>query len=105
MKKKDIFTLLIPTLIFVFAWIGFGIYYSTVKSTISEELNMQITPLSPNFDTKTIDELKKRQSVTPIYQTNQSTQNSLIVPTPIVTLPISGTSSAEQATSGGSLSQ
>lgn len=105
MKRKDILTLLVPTFIFIFAWIGFGIYHNSVKSTISEELNMQITPISPDFDTKTIDKLKKRQNVTPIYQTNESTQSSAIVPTPVVTLPISGTSSAEQATLGGSLSQ
>lgn len=101
MKREDILVLLIPTFIFVFAWIGFGIYHSSVKSTISEELNMQITPISPDFDTKTIDKLKKRQNVTPIYQA----QNSTIVPTPSVTLPVISTGSATQATLGGSLLQ
>ena len=105
MIRKDILALLIPTFIFVFAWIGFDIYHNSGKSTISEEIKMQITPISPDFDTKTIDKLKKRQNVIPIYQTNESTQNLPIVPTPITTLPLSSTSSAKQATLGGSLSQ
>lgn len=105
MKKKDILVLLIPTFIFIFAWIGFSIYHSSVKSTISEELNMQITPISPDFDSKTIDKLKKRQNVTPIYQASESAKNSPIIPTPIVTLPLISTSSANQATLGGSLLQ
>lgn len=105
MKRKDILALLIPIFILVFAWIGFDIYHSSVKSTISEELNMQITSISPDFDTKTIDKLKKRQNVTPVYQTSGSTQNSTVVPTPIVTPPLNSSESAQQATSGGSLSQ
>lgn len=105
MKRKNILVLLIPTFILVFAWIGFGIYHNSVKSTISEELNMQITPLLPDIDTKTIDKLKKRQNVTPVYETVGSTQNSPVVPTPIVTLPLNSSESASQATSGGSLLQ
>ena len=53
MKKQDILVILIPTLIFVFAWIGFNIYHSAVTPTITEQQLNKITPIDPNFDTQT----------------------------------------------------
>jgi hypothetical protein len=112
MKKNDILMILIPTFIFALAWIGFSILHSVATSTISETLGTQITPISPNFDTNTIAALKKRTNVAPIYQITIPVQNIVIpatssaaipTPTPIVQ-PVSS-SSAQQATSGGSLAQ
>lgn len=68
MKQKDLMLLLIPSFIMVAAWVIFNIYHSSVSSTISENLNMQITPISPTFDTKEIEAIKKRDSINPTYE-------------------------------------
>ena len=105
MKRRDILIILGSIFIFVFIWIGFNIYHNSVKSTISDSVSMQISPLSPSFDTNVIDKLKKRQTITPVYQSGSTSLPSL-EKTPVVTLPIISTSSATQiASSGGSLLQ
>jgi hypothetical protein len=104
MKKNDILIILIPTFIFVLVWIGFSIYHSIIASTITDTVNMQITPINPNFDTKTIESLKNRQNVSHIFTASETI--GAPTPTPAITLqtPIA-TESATQATSGGSLTQ
>ena len=99
MKRKDILIILIPTFIFVILWIVFSIHHAITTPTISEPINMQISTISPNFDTKTIDLLKKRVIVTPVYDIPGAVNNTLTTPS---TTSISS-SSASQATSGGQL--
>jgi hypothetical protein len=91
MKQKDILIIVILLFIFVLAWIGESIYYSAINSTISENVNRNIAPIDPNFDTKTIDKLKSRERVTPLYDLEN------VAPTPIImpTLPISPNASRE----------
>lgn len=60
--------LLVPSFIMVVAWVIFNIYHSSVTSTISENLNTQISPISPTFDMKTVDEIKKRKNINPNYE-------------------------------------
>lgn len=105
MRKKDIIIILASVFIFVFIWIGFNIYHNSVKSTISDSVNMQISPISPNFDISVIDKLKKRQSVAPIFQTTGANQVSPGAETPVVTPSLESSGSAAQASPGGSLSQ
>jgi len=105
MKKNDILIILIPSFIFVLVWIGFSIYHSIVASTISETVNMQISPISPNFDTKTIDSLKGRQNVLPVYDAGVTVETPTPSPTPEVSQAPIATPGAEQATSEGSLTQ
>ena len=114
MKKNDILMILIPSFIFVLAWIGFSLLHSIATSTISETLDMQIAPISPDFDTNTITGLKQRKNVVPIYQITVPIQNIVIpatpsaatpTPTPIIVVQPVSSSSAGQATSGGSLAQ
>lgn len=80
MKNKDIVLLLFSVFILVFAWVIFNIYHNSAASTISQAINRNIAPISPNFDTKTIDNLKKRGIVSPIYsvlgQTELKVQNN-----------------------------
>lgn len=102
MKKNDLIILLSSIFIFVCLWIGFNIYHNSVSSTISPSVDIQIAPISPNFDTKIIEELKKRESVTPVFQLNNSVTTT--APTIETTQTISS-GSAQQATSGGSLLQ
>lgn len=68
MKQKDLLLLLILTFVIVLAWIGFSIYHNSTTSTIPSQLNIEIIPIQPDFDTKTINNLRKREQIAPIYQ-------------------------------------
>ena len=92
MKRKDILVLLIPSFIFVLAWIGFGIVHNLVTPTISESLNTQISPITPSFDTKTISDIKNRQIVEPIYEIATSAANLSLSPS----LPSSSSATSEE---------
>lgn len=105
MKKNDILILLIPTMFVVILWIVFSIYHNYVTSTIPENLNTQILSISPDFDVKTIESLKERNVIVPIYQLNASktetnTQNA---PSPTPSSTEISSSSAKQASQGGIL--
>lgn len=106
MKRKDILLILVPTFIFVVFWIIFSINHTINTSTISNVESVQIAPIAASFDKKTLDTLKKREIVTPIYEiTGASTTNPDLSPTPTPTTgtPVISTSSATQATNGGVL--
>lgn len=68
MKQKDILIIFILLFIFVVAWIGSNIYHSAVSSTVTEAINQDIAPIEPSFDTKAINELKKREKVIPSFE-------------------------------------
>ncbi len=72
MKQKDILLLLIPFSLLVVLYIIFSIYHNVVTSTIPEVLNIQIIPISPDFDQKTIMDIKKREKVTPLFEAGGS---------------------------------
>lgn len=103
MKKNNLIIFLVSIFIFVAIWVGFNIYHNSVTSTISDSVNTQLSPISPSFDTKTINNLKKRQNVIPLFQSD-ITSNPSISPTPTGNLQIISSDSAKQATSGGTLS-
>jgi hypothetical protein len=105
MKRKEVLIILGSIFIFVIVWIGFTIYHNSIKSTISESTSMQISPISPNFDTSVINKLKQRQVVTPVYQTTAGDQTSSTTETLVIAPPVISSGSATQATSGGSLLQ
>lgn len=105
MKRKELLIILASIFIFVFVWIGFNIYHNSIKSTISDSTNMQISPISPNFDTSVINKLKQRQVVTPIFQTTAGSQTTSTTETPVIAPSEISSGSATQATSGGSLLQ
>ncbi len=66
MKHKDIILLLASALLLVIAWVVFNIYHNSVTSTTPEALEKE-TPMNPNFDEKTINKLKERGRVLPVY--------------------------------------
>ncbi len=72
MSQKNILLLLVPAFILVVAWISFSIYHNAATSTIPENLNIQIFPITPVFDTKTIEDIKNRQIITPLYESSSS---------------------------------
>lgn len=110
MKQKDILLLIISSFTLIVFWIAFNIYHSIVTSTIPETLSVQIAPINPTFDTKTIDALKQRIQVDAIY--NAPATQSAATPTPNPSIPaasqsalIQNVSTQSAATSGGTLQQ
>lgn len=103
MKKNNILIILIPTFFFVIAWIAFSVYHNIVTSTISEELNIQILPISSNFDTKTIDSLKNRQRVEPVYQIGKTSESNNQNAPSSQNQTGNTSPNTQQATTGGSL--
>lgn len=67
MKQKDLLLLLVPFFLILAAWIIFNIYHSSVTSTISDSLNIQITPIDPSFDQAAIESIKNRDNIAPVY--------------------------------------
>ena len=82
MKQKDLLLLVGSFFFLVLLYIGFSIYHNSVSSTIPEDLNIQIIPISPVFDEKTISDLKKRASVKPIYEINGISASPTPTPLP-----------------------
>lgn len=111
--------ILIPSFIFVLAWIGFSIYHNIITSTISQPLAVQIAPITPDFDLTTINNLQGRTNVSPVYQLNVAGQSSTSqestssgslnvtatpTPTPAPTITITPTPTiTNNATVGGTL--
>jgi len=72
MKQKDTLLLLIPFSLVVILYIVLSIYHNIVTSTIPETVNIQITPISPDFNEKTIMDIKKREKVVPVFEAGAS---------------------------------
>jgi hypothetical protein len=109
MKQRDIILILVPAFIFIVAWVIFNIYHNSVASTIPQTVSIQITPITPSFDTNTINSLKQRQSVNPIYEVQTSPSPGPNLPVNIASSlsasQVNSTSSANtpQASAGGTL--
>lgn len=108
MKKQDILFLLWSGLIIVLAWVAFSILHAISQTTISTETTQQIASIKPNFDTKTIDLLKKRNEIPTLYNLAGATASTAATPTPTpislpgLIIPIA-TGSSSLSTSGGQL--
>lgn len=79
-KQKDILFIFISSFIVVAAWIGFNIYHIWATSTVSEDLQLELTPIAPAFDDQTMGQLKTRENINPIFASQASAS---AVPTPI----------------------
>jgi len=66
--QNDVLYLSMSLFILVVSWICFNIYHTWATSKITPLVQMQITPINPRFDTNTIDQIKRRQQVAPLYQ-------------------------------------
>ncbi len=80
--QLDILYLSISMFVIVVVWIVFSLYHTYVTSTISDDLQMQITPIDGSFDTATIDKLKSRTKTTPLAAINQASSSAAISPSP-----------------------
>lgn len=76
MKHYQVIIILVLLLIFVVVWIVINVYHNLNISTIPETTKQEIAPINPAFDIKTIDKIKKREEVTPLYELEN-------LPTPI----------------------
>jgi hypothetical protein len=95
--QKDILFIFISSFIVVAAWIGFNIYHIWATSTVNQDLQLELMPISPVFDPDTIQRLKTRESIQPLFESQQSTQTT---PTPIViATPIPTPASIQTSTS------
>jgi len=62
--SKDALILSIMMFVTILCWIFFEIYRTMVKSTIPELTQKQMAPLNPKLETKTIQTLQTRLSLT-----------------------------------------
>jgi hypothetical protein len=81
-RQNDILFILISSFIVVVAWIGFNIYHIYVTSTISEDVQAQLTPITGSFDTQTLQQLKSRDKVNPKFERNAAASQSAVTPAP-----------------------
>lgn len=84
--QKDILYLNISIFVIVVAWIGFNLYHTWATTKISEEVQAQVVPIQPVFDTQTINQLKTRQKVAPKTDIKISTKSAGVIPTPTRTV-------------------
>lgn len=85
MKQKDLLFIAGFTFLTVLIWIGLGIYHTKVTSTVSQSLEQKIEPIEPQFNTKTIENLKnQRKSVSILPEISLSTPSATptLKPTP-----------------------
>ncbi len=76
MKQRDVLFLSISVFALIAFWIGFNIAHNLDESRISAPIKENIIPISPDFDTKTIEAIKNRQNVEPLYETGVSSASS-----------------------------
>ena len=103
MKRKDILLLLIPGFILTIFWIAFTVYHNHITPTISTDLQEQIMPINPSFNTNVIEKLRQRTQT-------ESLADFSLTPSPSETqqfsnTPLSASTSSPliQASGGGVL--
>ncbi len=68
MKHNDIFYILASGSLLIFVWIAFNIYHNAITSTIPATTVEQIAPIPATFDIQTLEKLKKREAVSPVFE-------------------------------------
>ena len=76
MKQREILLLSISVFIIIAVWIGFSIYHNSAVSKIPQTTVEKIIPIAPVFDKLTIENIKKKQNIDPIYEVPVSTSSS-----------------------------
>lgn len=87
---KHLLYLSILTTFAVASWLGFNIYHNITNSTVSTSTNVKIVPISPVFDIKTLQTLKKR-IIIPANLTEKTIRIASSSAQQIPQLPISAT--------------
>lgn len=68
MKQKDFLIILVPAFILTILWVVFSIYHNYVTSIIKDPLTFQTIPIDGKFDKLTIENIKNRQRIDPLYE-------------------------------------
>lgn len=66
MKGKELLLIAISSFVLTSIWIASNVYHSYATSTIDTLLKIQILPVSPTFDSATIEKLKLRHAIEPV---------------------------------------
>lgn len=85
MKNIILFSLI--TFLMVTSWITFSVYHTHVSTTIAPDVTLKINPISPQFDTETLDKLRTRKSLPVSLSSNLQLLNA----------PVSGSPSSQRA--------
>lgn len=64
--RRDTLLLSILTFVTTVAWIAFDIHHAYVTSTIQQEVEAQLVPITPTFDQSTLKRLKQRRDIAPL---------------------------------------
>ncbi|HEX8931684.1 MAG TPA: hypothetical protein VF810_00845 [Patescibacteria group bacterium] len=85
---NDILFISVSLFIIVVLWVFSNIYHAYVTTTISPDLQLQITPIDPNFDTATLSKLKSRQVIVPLFDALNpaATPAGTLTPAPTATI-------------------
>ena len=79
--------------------IGLNIYHDHELSSLPSSTQIHVTAITPNFDTKTLDALKKRSSIDVSLQeksavVSEDSKQTTTLPTPTTIIPVSASTSA-----------
>lgn len=80
--QKDILYISISSFVLVALWVGFNLYHAYATSTITPDLELQIQPIDPTFNTQLIQKLKNRQKIAPVYELTNASAGAEITPSP-----------------------
>ena len=94
--QKNILYLLIPSFIVIIIWLISNVYNHAVMTTVTSDQAISIKPISDSFDTRVIEDLKKRKQV--VADTTASPA-VLLSPTP----GLDATPGASESGTGGLL--
>lgn len=92
MKQRDILLILISTLFLVVLWVIFSIYHNSVSSTVSKNIEPEVITINPDFDFQTIENLKKREIIVPLYELSPQASASSKINTTVQTASSAGES-------------
>lgn len=79
---KNITYLSIFTTFVVLVWISLTVYHSFTASTITRDVDIQILPLSPTFNTSVIESLQAREPLPVNLSITISTSSAITAPIP-----------------------
>ena len=82
-KQKDILFILVSSFVVVVAWVAFNLYHIYATSTVSSDVQMQLNPINPEFNPSVVQELKTREVINPLYESQNSSSEAVPTFTPI----------------------
>jgi hypothetical protein len=93
-KQRDILFILISGFILTVIWIAATVKHNVDTSTVSKDLQIEVQPIEPNFDLKTLGKIKERHNVDPSFEIGAHiASSSSVSPTPTITITPTGSAS------------